>query len=59
MRSASFKLVSAAAAVRIFERIDTHMPTYPAITEQMAPNKNESVIQKAICIEDSTGSKSR
>src|ERR1700740_1813729 len=51
----SLRLDRTAAAVRILARIETHMPTYPATTEQAAPRTKERVVQKAISTGD-TGS---
>src|SRR5919106_6281747 len=47
MRKPSLRLDRTAAAVRILARIDTHIPIYPAVTEQRAPRINDSVVQKA------------
>ena len=37
----------APAAARMFERMATHMPMYPAATEQAAPRTKERVVQRA------------
>jgi hypothetical protein len=41
--SALLRLVIAAAAVRMFARMETNIPTYPAKAEQAAPIRNEIV----------------
>ena len=45
--SALFMSLVAPAAVRMFARMATHIPMYPAATEQAAPKTNESVVQSA------------
>ena len=58
MRSASFRDVRAADAVRMFVRMETHIPMYPAMTEQAAPRAKDNVVQKARFSAVGTGSKS-
>jgi hypothetical protein len=45
---ALLRLVVAAAAVRMFARIETNIPIYPAIAEQSAPVRKDSVTRKAV-----------
>jgi hypothetical protein len=42
--SAALSELVAAAAVRMFVRIDTHIPMKPAIPEQTAPSRNAPVV---------------
>ena len=46
---ALFRSFVAPAAVLMLARIATHIPMYPAATEQSAPSANESVVQSASC----------
>ena len=46
--SALFRLVTAAAAVRMFARIETNIPTYPAMAEHSAPITKESVTRQNV-----------
>src|SRR5688572_12209998 len=54
--SARFRLLRDAEAVRMLVRIDTHMPTYPAMAEHRAPKINDPATYQAIRTVLGTGS---